>query len=547
MKAAPRAATATEVRFNALAEKSDEVIVEVGPDTRLTYVSPNTDTVFGIDAGDLLGLDLMTVSERFEVAPRESLEGFAGPLTLGQLIARGPYQRIRSLRLPNGDVHWVDISVTRFVADNGQPRITAVLRDITRRVQLEEQVIRTQKLESMSVLAGGSAHLFNNQLTTILLNVELAIAEVEGSQSSKILPYLWSVVEAAGRAEETTHQLLTYAGKQAIEMEPLDLTTEIRSMRSFLRSVVGRRTSLDFELRSWLPNVEGDRKQLNRLLTDLTLNAVEACDEDGGSVVISTGTLELEENSADSIRTGLPPGTYVFIAVKDNGEGIEPEVQMQVFDPFFTTRAGSGGLGLAESLGIARAHSGTIMVDSRPGQGSVLRVLLPVSDQSAAQSSAAVTNVVTNVVTTGAAKEGRLQSVDAVPRPETPGPLILVVDDEDHIRQLAGRGLKRSGYRVLTANSGRQAMAQFAEHGDEIDLLITDLAMPEMSGEELIVKLRRTHPDLPVLLMSGYSRSAVSDGLVGLSTISFLQKPFLLSELAACVSRVLPAEDVPRG
>jgi PAS domain S-box-containing protein len=526
------AGTTAEVRFNALAERSDEVIVEVGPDTRLTYVSPNAESVFGIDAAEFVGLDLNTVAERLEVAPREALQGFAGPLSLGQLISRGPYQRIRSIRLPNGEVHWVDIAVTQFLADNGQSRATAVLRDITRRVQLEEQLILTQKLESMSVLAGGSAHSFNNQLTTILLNVELAIAEVEGSKSSKILPYLWSVVEAAARAEETTHQLLTYAGKQSVDMTSLDLTSEIRSLRGFLRSVVGGRTSLEFELRSWLPNVVADSKQLNQLLTHLTLNAVEACSEGEGSVVISTGTLDLEENSTDALRTGLPPGTYVYIAVRDNGEGIEPEVQLKVFDPFFTTRPGSGGLGLAESLGIARAHGGTIIVDSRPGHGSTLKVLLPVSEQ---------------VVPLAAESAGFSERSEARSRPEVVGvanePLVLVVDDEDHIRQLASVGLKRAGYRVLTANSGRQAMAQFAEHGDEIDLLITDLAMPEMSGEELIVKLRRTHPDLPVLLMSGYSRSAVSESLVNLPTLSFLQKPFLLSELAACVSRVLPAEE----
>ncbi len=541
------AKTATEVRYKALAENSDEVIVEVGPDTRLTYVSPNAETVFGIEVAEFVGLDLSEVADRLQVTPRETLRGFAGPLSLGQLIARGPYQRIRSIRLPNGNVHWVDIAVTQFFADNGQSRATAVLRDITRRVQLEEQLIRTQKLESMSVLAGGSAHSFNNQLTTILLNVELAISEVEGSKSSKILPYLWAVVEAAARAEETTHQLLTYAGKQSVEMNRLDLTSEIRSLRGFLRSVVGGRTSLDFELRSWLPNVIADSKQINQLLTHLTLNAVEACAEEGGGVMISTGTLELEEHSADAVRTGLPPGTYVYIAVADNGEGIEPEMQLKVFDPFFTTRPSGGGLGLAESLGIARAHGGTIIVDSRPRQGSSLKVLLPIADQRLPlPPEISVPEAAAPATETATAEPA--PAVEVVAEPEqSEGRLVLVVDDEDHIRQLAGVGLKRSGYRVLTANSGRQAMAQFAEHGDEIELLITDLAMPEMSGEELIVKLRRTHPELPVLLMSGYSRSAVSENLVNAPSLSFLQKPFLLSELAACVNRILPVDDAAQS
>lgn len=518
----PSSKISIEDRYKALAEHSEEVVVEVGPDAKLTYVSPNVDSVFGIDAAELTGLDLTTVATRFDVYPKEELQGFSGRLSLSQLISRGPYQCVRRISLPNGADHWIDISVTQFEAATNQSRATAVVRDITQRMQMEEHLIRTQKLESLGVLAGGSAHSFNNQLTTILLNVELAIAEVEDSKGPKILPYLWAVVEAAARAEETTHQLLTYAGKHSLDVSSLDLTSEIRSLRGFLRSVVAGRASLDFRLQSWLPNVEVDSKQLNQLLTHLTLNAVEACSETGGGLVISTGALDLEENSADAIRAGLAPGSYVYVAVGDDGEGIEPEAQLKVFDPFFTTRAGSGGLGLAESLGIARAHGGSIIVDSQPRKGTTFKVLLPVSDQvlRVAPSSAEATR----------AADG------------SPAGLILVVDDEDHIRQLAGVGLRRSGYEVLTASSGREAIAQFAEHADQIDLLITDLAMPEMSGEELIVKLRRTHPDLPVLLMSGYSRSAVSEGLIDLPTIGFLQKPFLLSELAACVGRIFGRE-----
>ncbi|MEM8767314.1 MAG: response regulator [Pseudomonadota bacterium] len=523
----PASTSANEDRFRALAEHSDEVIVEVGPDTRLTYVSPNAGAVFGIDAAELTGLDLATIATRLDVSPKEELAGFAGPLSLGQLIARGPYQRVRRISLPNGGVHWIDIAVTEFEAANGQSRATAVVRDISQRVQLEEQLVRSQKLESLSVLAGGSAHSFNNQLTTILLNVELAISEVEDGEGQKILPYLWAVVEAASRAEETTNQLLTYAGKQALEANGLDLTSEIRSLRGFLRAVVAGRANLDFELRSWLPKVQADGKQLSQLLTHLTLNAVEACAEEGGSVVVSTGTLELEENSPDAIRTGLPPGTYVCLAVRDNGEGIEPEAQLKLFDPFFTTRTGSAGLGLAEAQGIARAHGGTIIVDSLPRQGAVFKVLLPVADR----------------VVVLAPVDADSTAVRSTPSSGS----VLVVDDEDHIRTLAAVGLRRAGYEVLTANSGRQAMALFAEHADQIDMLITDLAMPEMTGEELIAKLRRTHPDLPVLLMSGYSRAAVSDSLTKLPTIAFLQKPFLLSELVACVARIAEPKSQTRG
>ena len=520
--------TAVEDRFNALAEHSGEVIVEVGPDTRLTYVSPNVSTVLGIDAAELAGLDLITIADLFDLSPKEELQGFAGPLTLSQLIARGPYQRVRHIRSPGGGIKWIDIAVTQFETANGQSHATAMVRDITQRVQLQEQLVRAQKLESLSVLAGGVAHSFNNLLTAILCNVELAIAEVEGSQQPKILPYLWSVIEAATRAEETTHQLVTYAGKHSLELSELDLTNEIRSSRGFLRSILAGRSSLDFDLRSWLPKIQADSKQLNQLMTNLVLNAVEASGEKGGKVVISTGTLDLEEHSPEAVRIGLAPGTYVYAAVRDDGEGIAQEMQLKVFDPFFTTKTGSGGLGLAASLGIARAHGGTIIVDSKPRHGSTFKVLLPVSEQ--------LTSLTT---ATSASTPASTTATD-----EQSAGLILVVDDEDYVRQLAGVGLKRSGYDVLTANSGKQAIALFAEHGDKIDLLVTDLAMPEMNGDELVVELLRTHPDLPVLLMSGYSRSEVSDGLVDLPTIGFLQKPFLLSELTACVRRITDKSSV---
>ena len=517
----PASTTAVADRFRALAEDSEEVIVEVGPDTALTYVSPNVQAVFGIDAEALIGLNLEVLATRFDVSPREELHGFSGPLSLAQLIGRGPYQRIRRLQMPDGDVRWVDIAVTGFEAGNGQSHATAVVRDITQRIQLEEQLVRAQKLESLSVLAGGSAHSFNNQLTTILLNVELAINEVEEGKSHKILPYLWSVVEAAARAEETTHQLLTYAGKQPVEFSTLDVTNEIRSLRGFLRSMAAGRVALEFNLRGWLPEVEADSKQLNQLVTHLTLNAVEACADDG-RVVISTGTFELDEFSPDAIRTGLAPGSYVCVEVSDNGEGIDPEAHLKVFDPFFSTRTGSIGLGLAEAQGIARAHQGTIILDSRPGDGASFKVLLPVADQGA-----------------------RPAPISGIPVKATDSPvdLVLIVDDENYIRQLAAAGLRRAGFDVLTAASGPEAIAQFAEHADRISLLITDLSMPGMSGEALIGKLRRTHPDLPVLMMSGYSRTAVSRSLVELPTVGFLQKPFLISELTACVSRIFQQSD----
>ncbi|MGE0622074.1 MAG: response regulator [Pseudomonadales bacterium] len=512
-----------EDRFTALVERSDEVIVEIEADTRLTYVSPNVHAVFGVEPDTLIGKDLITLADLFDASPAEELQGFAGPLALHQLLARGPYQPDRRIRLPGGEVRWVNIAVTQFDSSNGQSRATAVVRDITQRVQLEEQLIRAQKLESLGVLAGGVAHSFNNLLTAILGNVELAIAEAESGDSSKILPYLWAVIEAATRAEETTNQLLTYAGKQPLELSELDLTGHVRASRGFLRSVVAGRASLEFKLLGWLPKIQADSRQLDRLITNLVLNAVEACGEAGGRVLVSTGKVELDEQSPDAIRVGLPPGTYVYLAVRDDGEGIEAETELKVFDPFFTTRVGAGGLGLAAALGIARAHGGTIVVDSKRHQGSTVKVLLPTSERIVARPRS-----ISEPAADTANREGESESAGR----------ILVVDDEDYVRQLAAVGLARSGYEVLIASSGQQAVALFAEHGERIDLLVTDLAMPEMSGEELIYQLRRIRPDLPVLLMSGYSRSAVNEELVGLPTVSFIQKPFLLSELSACVRRI---------
>ena len=506
---------AAKDRFSALTKNSRDVIVELDPDAKLSYVSPNVNAVLGIEVEELVGLDLATIATKFETSPIEQVQGASGPLTLSELIARGPYQNVRSMRGPEGQIRWIETVAQEYETSDGQLRAIAIVRDITGRIQLEEQLLQSEKFESMGVLARGVAHGFNNLLTSVLGNVELAIAEIENNNSDGLLPLLWETVAAASRAAGLADQLSTYAGKGTFEMYPLDLSDQIHSERGLLKAVAESGVQINFELRKWLPAIEADASQLRQILLNLVLNAVDACGELGGEVVVSTGTVVLEENSADAIRSGVPPGTYVYFAVRDDGEGISEEVRQKIFDPFFTAKIRGSGLGLATSLSVARAHGGTILLDSTPGRGSTFKVLIPASGRHADPTPSPVSDELKS--------EG----------------LILVVDDEDSVCQLLRVGLARFGYTVLTATSGEEAIAIFTERAKDIDLLLTDLAMPGMNGEEIITQIRMTSPHLPTLIMSGYGRSSLSEELAKLDSVGFVQKPFLLTELAAAVRRTL--------
>lgn len=424
------------------------------------------------------------------------------------------------LRRTDGETAWVRESVVAETpaAGSGDDRLLlhGVMGDVTRRKQAEQaaverNLLETQKLDCLGVLAGGIAHDFNNLLTAILGSAGLA--RMECADPSPALPHLDRIETSALRAAELCKQMLAYAGKGRLVVRPLNLSTLVQQSADLLRIAVSRNVNVLFDLASELPPVQADAEQLRQLLTNLLTNASEALSERGGQVRISTGTARPDASlrQTEKYAAGLPEGDCVTLEVSDNGPGMTAEVKARVFEPFFSTRFTGRGLGLAAVLGIVRSHRGAIQVEAEPGLGTTFRIYLPVAPTAPAPATAA--------------------------RPDRG--LVLVVDDEESPRGVAALILQSLGFQVLTAAGGREALDLFQRQPETIRLVLLDLTMPEPNGAETLCELRRLRPDLPVVLMSGYSEEEVRGSLGEQEPSAYLEKPFRPTELSDLLGRIL--------
>jgi two-component system, cell cycle sensor histidine kinase and response regulator CckA len=395
------------------------------------------------------------------------------------------------------------------------------------RAQIERRLHETQKLESLAVLAGGIAHDFNNLLTVIQGNAELAgqhlSAEGFSEQDRGMLsPLLEQIESASHRASGLCAQMLAYSGRSRFRLDNLDLSALVRDLADLLRHTIPARASLRLQLDPKLPPLLGDAAQIRQFLTNLVHNAGEALRQGAGVITITTSSRHADKSelAAGYLSPDLPEGEYVRVEIRDDGHGMTPEVVARVFDPFFTTKFVGRGLGLAAVLGIVRGHLGAIQVESTPGVGSCFRVLLPAGTSTAP------------VVSTSPA------NLPASERPEQGA--VLVVDDEEAVRGVTGRILEHAGFRVLLANSGREALHQL-QSGQAIGLVLLDLTMPEMDGAETFQEIHRLHPDVPVILLSGFSEAEATSRVNSPGLAGFLKKPYQGSELIARVKSVLGA------
>jgi len=409
----------------------------------------------------------------------------------------------------------------RQVEEDGVVRVIGVGRDVTQQVteaaerrQFEEHIQEMQRLESLGMLAGGVAHDFNNVLTVILGNCRLGLEQaVPGSALSERLERIESSAEHASRL---TNQMLTYAGKARVSFEACNLSQLVRDTLDLLRASVHEKCRLDFELAEGLPAVQGDDTQLQQVIVNLVRNASEALGEEGGEVTIRTSRVELDaEDLRDVQATGaLEPGEFACIEVCDDGKGIDPSQIPRVFDPFFSTKPGGRGLGLAGVLGIVRSHHGCIHVENQPSSGARFRVILPLSEDQHDRSAA---------ITLDSFSKGTL----------------LVVDDDEAVREVSQAFLERAGYAVLTATDGRFGVDLLRARGDEIDAVVLDLTMPEMGGEETLLEMHRLRSDLPVVLISGYQDEAAVKRLLDRGASAILYKPYAPEDLIERVGTAL--------
>ncbi len=385
------------------------------------------------------------------------------------------------------------------------------------RLSLEAQVQQTQKLESLGILAGGIAHDFNNLLLGILGNADLALMELRTESPAR--QHIEDAVKASQRAAELCGQMLAYSGRGSFVLKPLDLSALVEEMAHLLEVSISKKISLHFNFASRIPPVEGDPTQLRQVVMNLIINASDAIGDKVGQIAITTGVVQMDRNMLDRLLVGsdLEAGTYAFLEVKDSGCGMDRATIERIFDPFFTTKFTGRGLGLAAVHGIVRSHHGAIDVQSDLGCGTRFRLLLPISSHPIME-----------------------LPTPAFKRTERKGSgTILVVDDEEIITDITTKILSQAGFRVLTASDGRRGVNTFCQHAAEIDAVILDLTMPEMSGEEVYSEIVSVRSDVRVILSSGYSESEAADRFAGKNLAGFIQKPYRPNVLIEKLNEIL--------
>ncbi|HEY8259206.1 MAG TPA: PAS domain S-box protein [Gemmatimonadales bacterium] len=507
----------THERLRVLVESSPLAIVGFAVDGTVRSWNPSAERTFGWSEADVLGRQLPIIPmDREEEARR-----FTERMRAGQSITG--LQAVGQRR----DGTAIDLSVSGAPLQNTAGAVAgfvAVYEDVTERRRTEralqtseDQLRQAQKMEAVGRLAGGVAHDFNNILTTIQSYAEFLSSEL-GPQSPHLAD-LKEIESAALRAGGLTRQLLAFSRKEALESQALDLNEIVVETERMLRRVIGEDIELVTRLDPVLGRFQGDPGQFSQVLLNLAVNARDAM-PDGGRLLIETSNVELDDAYAREHR-GSTAGPHILLSVSDTGIGMDQAIQSRIFEPFFTTKEqGKGtGLGLSMVYGFVQQSGGSIWVYSEPGEGTTFKIYLPQL----------------TVEPTAVAAAGRPMAAPSSASTAT----ILLVEDESAVRRVARRTLVESGYTVLEAANGREALAVAAAHQGSIDLVLTDMVMPEMRGGELAIQLRQVRPKARLLMMSGYTEEAASRKVILEAGNTFLEKPFTASRLLERVHQVL--------
>jgi PAS domain S-box-containing protein len=497
-------------RYRALMEQANDAILILDLSGRILEANRESERLFGRPRAQIVGRnydDFVVPDERADSADRRR-----------RLVTEGALRVMaRHIERAGGGVVSVDVSGS-LVRIGGESSVLAILRDITERERLEAQLLQAQKMESVGRLAGGIAHDFNNLLGVITGYGDLLRGEIGPGH-----PGHRRVVEirkAADRAATLTRQLLAFSRKQVLQLRVVDLNAVVAGIEPMLRRLIGEHIDLITVFGEGLGRVKADPSQIEQVIANLAVNSRDAMPR-GGKLLIETGNVHLDEVYA-ATRSGVEPGRYVMLAVSDTGHGMDSETLARMFEPFFTTKGlGQGtGLGLATVYGIVKQVGGQVMVYSEPGHGTSFKIYLP-----------------------------RLEHAgDEVPAATPAGPpprgteTVLVVEDEPALRVLIDEILARSGYTVLQASRPDEALALAVAHEGTIDLVLTDVIMPGMSGGQMADAIRALRPRARVLFMSGYTDDAISQhGILDAGT-HFLEKPFTGDSLLRKVRTVLESD-----
>ena len=506
---------ATETR-DLLKELSDikfaldeSAIVAITDQTgKITYANDKFCEISKYSREELLGQDHRLVNSAYH--PKEFIRSLWTTIASGK-VWRG---EIRN-RAKDGTIYWVDTTIVPFLNQYGKPyQYVAIRYDITEQKRVENQLLRAQRMESIGTLAGGIAHDFNNILAPVLMATEMLQL---GDFDKETKRWLAIIRENAERGADLVKQVLTFARGMEGERVMVQVKHIIKDLIKVLKQTLPKSINVRSDLEPDLWIIRADPTQIHQVLMNLCINSRDAMPL-GGTLHIAAENVELDENYA-RVHLDARPGEYLMISVSDTGDGIPAEIQDRIFDPFFTTKEmGKGtGLGLASALTIVRSHGGFINVYSDIGRGTKFSVYIPVAKL----------------------EEDSKKTVQIGSMPHGSNELILVVDDEENIREIARATLEKFGYRVLTAADGTDAMAIYAQQFGEISLILTDIAMPYMDGTALIRAVRKIDPDSKIVAMSGLMNTEQTAELQSLNVNAFLSKPYTAESLLKILAGLL--------
>ena len=492
------------------------IVVADARDARLavTLCNPAFERITGYAATEVIGREVTFLED-------------AGP-------AQGPSEELRRavaekrgcqvtllLHRKDGTPFWDDVSLS--VVRNAVDEVTHFLffhSDVSARKNAEAALFQSQKVEAIGQLAGGVAHDFNNILAVITGYCEMAQRNVDAAHA--VRPRLDQILKAANRAAALTRQLLAFSRRQVLKPRPLDLNLIISDTQKMLGRLIGENIAVRIKPGPGLGTISADPGQMEQIILNLAVNARDAMPR-GGALTVETSNAELDDGAADP-GPQAPPGRYVLLRVTDTGVGMAPDVRARIFEPFFTTKPeGQGtGLGLATVYGIVKQSGGQVFVDSTPGEGATFRIYLPRVDRPHEAASVAAAE-------------------------EAPGgtETVLLAEDTESLRDMIRETLEERGYRIIAAKDGVEALALARAFGGEIDLLLTDVIMPNMGGAELAAALVGLRPGTRVAFMSGYTDGALSrHGVLG-EGVLLMEKPFTTDRLARVVREALDRPEPP--
>ncbi len=474
------------------------LVLDCNPAAQILFEAETYESLINVQMGDFIHKeDLATAKNHMKHIYRES-------------STFDKKYRVYSLK---GNKLTVRVSASVLTNEENTPfGFVVIVRNITEEEKFQRSLLQTQKLESMGVLAGGIAHDFNNLMMAILGNADLALTEI--SPHSSIEEYLNNIIEGAKNASEVSRQMLAYSGKGSFKTESIDLTDLIQSMVSLIKVSISNKADLTLDLHENLPKIYGDASQIRQIIMNLLTNASEALENKPGVVRISTGVQYCDSNyfKMTYLSEELPEDEYVFLEVSDSGIGMDKNTMQRIFDPFFTTKFTGRGLGLAAVIGIVKAHGGTIKVYTEVGKGSIFKVLLPKHKSDKEEETALPEQEVDRNFDWGKSMT------------------VLIVDDEPSVRKISSKIINSLNMNTITAENGLEAVNIVEEKHDDIDVILLDLTMPILDGNETFLEIKRRYPHLHIILTSGFTSQEISEDIVS-KDYHFIQKPFSREEL----------------